>query len=511
MANTNRPSVNTHQQIIIPPNGSGLLMPGNVRLRYYNNYPVVLKQIGQDPEYYVKRRPPCGALTYDVTTSTTQQGVSSSWYDPYLSRLWFVNYQDVCYIDPFSGNSAIEDLGRLQAFPSLSSIIQFKVADKDYVCVLDTSSGFMSKLHFYDRQTGVFVKTVDLNIRTNKIVFMDGYIFMSDAYTSQQRIYNTTIGNEEELLEGASFLDAEMQGDPVMTIAYHHNHIAAFGRNTIEFFYNAEIEIGSPLQRQVAYAQTIGLYDNGIPSVTSEAPAWAMCEIQDDIYFVGALNKNIEGLFRLRKFKAEKVSDYAFDTILRRFRYPKLYPFDLEGEMCVLVCDLTEVMAPYIFIPSKEIAIEINWGFVPIHATVVSTGFDHATMLFKSGTTQPFMSSGRVAWPFGSLNSETFTSQYTTDYIDLNNNAKKHWKYVDVIGAFGTNLVAIGYRNDNYAFDNAEFVNLPYRDASNEASKLNLRFRNLGVSRRQGYTVFIDGPDDYLYRGLAVGYNQWGE
>lgn len=523
MANTNRPTVNTHQQVIVPANGDAVLGRVGNRLRYYNNYPVVEKQIGQDPKYYVKRRPPVEASGINVTTAPQINRISSVFYDQASKYTWFVNDRTPTFLVPGIATPT-EDINRLDAttlsgigFYPDTSIEKYSVAETDWIVIASTSVVGNTKFHYYD-DSGIFNETVDsATVMNGKLVFMDGYMFMASNAGQGQRIYNSTLGNPKEWLIGASFIDAEMSSDQIISLARHHNHIVAFGRRSIEFFYNSSNEIGSPLTRQVAYAKTdVGLYNFGSPGSFEGAFAEnAMIEVGDVIYFIATANGNMLGLYKIDNFQLEKISDYTLDVELRSMMYPKLATFDLNGETCVMVLDQMGVNLPLIFIPSMKITIEFSWAFNPTNAVAAgSWGRSFGTVLFKTDGVDRnciYFSGDYQYVNYLVQQTEDFASQYVVDYLDFNNNARKHWKYVDLLGSFGTNRVAIGYRNDNYGYDNSTFVNLPYVTASDAGPINNIRFRNLGNSRRQGYTIFFTGVQDYLYKGIAVGYNQWGE
>jgi hypothetical protein len=513
MANTNKPSVNTHQTVIIPPTG-GPIFGSNAQLfRYYNNYPVVIRQLGQDPVYYVKRRPPAMVYAQVVVDGTAIRAVLA---DPDDESFWFCTNRSVVYKSALG--APYEDTNRLHTTVYTSTMTHFRAGIDNWIVVLEhgnTGGSVSTRMHFYDATTKAYSSTTVLNtvIEANSLVFLDGYLFMpSSKFDASQRIYNTTLGNPKEVLHGASFIDAEMAGDALVVLAKHHNHLVAFGRSSIEFFYNSANEVGSPLARNAAYAQNMGMYDAGSAAALGVAGNRSYVEIDDDIYFLGARNKNIQGLFRLRNFKVEKVSDQVLDSKLRQGRYIKLSPYDLEGETCVMMSEGGTGNVVRMFIPSAGIACEFQWSVDVINSLVVAgTHESPTTLLFYGHNTYPIMQSGRLSIEFLTQLHESFVSQYMVDYQDFNNNARKHWKHVDVLGSFGNNLVGLAYFKDNYSRDNTNLVNLPYMDGARVGDTNTFRFRNLGMSRRQGYIVYVSGEDPYLYKGVSIGYNQWAD
>ncbi len=516
MANTNLPRTSTHQQVIIPPVGGGLYGRDKTLFRYFNNYPVIVKQLGQDPDYYVKPRPPATDLPSAFNSTTVTKIHAAHSENDSDGSVWWVDGSSIKFRNALGSITGPLDL--MHSIVYSASFTHFRAGIDSAMCLLDfgnTGGTISTKLHFYSSGGGSLsgVTTLPTEIWGNRAVFLDGYLFIaSHKDEASQRIYNSTLGNPEEWLAGANFIDAEMTGDSIVTLAKHHNHIVAFGRDSIEFFYNSANEVGSPLSRQAGYAQNIGMYDQGVIEQYSYPSDRSFIEINDDIYFLAARNNNLLGLYRLRKFAVEKVSDAVLDDKLRRTRYNRLQKFDLNGEHVVLILDEEKLAAPTVWIPSTEAYCEFQWTFYPERTLPTGGIFGIPnTFMFKSGTNYPIALSGERDNETGVNIVESMTSQYQVDYLDFNNNAYKHWKYVDVLGSFGSNGVAIAYRNDSFGLDNASIVNLPYQYPGSVTAEKMIRFRNLGRSRRQGYAIFFSGSDDYLYKGIAVGYNQWGE
>ena len=337
MANTNRPTTSTHQQLIVPPNGDAVLGRSSNKFRYYNNFPLVEKQIGQDPKYYVKRRPPVENTGIVMSSVPGLNGVGSVYYEPVFKTMWFTNQRTVVMTNNTS-TTPTEDVDRIIAptagtgFPE-TSIEAYLVGDTHYICVMATTTGNFTRIYFYS-PAGTFLEEVAISAASfrGKLVFLDGYLFAAGA---NQRIYNSTIGNPKEWLIGANFLDAEMDRDPLLTLAKHHNHIVGFGSDTIEFFYNNANEIGSPLQRQVAYAsREVGLFSHlavGTGFGADTQPDNSLVEIGEVIYFIGSNDGICQGLYKIENFKVTKVSDHSLDLRLRETIYPKLTTFDLNG------------------------------------------------------------------------------------------------------------------------------------------------------------------------------------
>lgn len=77
------------------------------------------------------------------------------------------------------------------------------------------------------------------------VVSLDGYLFVMDANGD---IYNSANG-DPSTWGATDFKNAELEGDPGVSLAKHLNYLIAFGEWTTEVFYDAANATGSPLNR----------------------------------------------------------------------------------------------------------------------------------------------------------------------------------------------------------------------------------------------------------------------
>lgn len=75
-------------------------------------------------------------------------------------------------------------------------------------------------------------------------VYMDGYIFILD---SDGKIYNSDL--QDPLTWNGDFITPEMYPDKAVYLSRQLNQIVAVGTYSVEFFYDAAEEVGSPLAR----------------------------------------------------------------------------------------------------------------------------------------------------------------------------------------------------------------------------------------------------------------------
>ena len=116
-----------------------------------------------------------------------------------------------------------------------------------------------------------------------------------------------------------SVIDTEREADSVAYLGKHRDHIVALGHRTIEFFYDAGLTNGSPLQRRQDIFHNIGT-----PFANS------VIELGDEIYFIGQEPSGVQGVYVLRNFQIEKLSNRSLDFLLNKIPYPKNLSGDPE-------------------------------------------------------------------------------------------------------------------------------------------------------------------------------------
>lgn len=181
----------------------------------------------------------------------------------------------------------------------------------------DTSSGWSDTIigfteFLYDDGTvdliisagNATAKFTTVGVRANLIyaftanpypVFLDGYLFLSEVDTGN--IYNSNL-NDPTTFSASSIISAESYPDVVLAIARSGQYIVAFGKSSIQFFYDAANPTGTPLAPQTT-TLNIGYYGG-------------LASYQGDLYFLGAATNGNISLFKLSGLKAEAIADLSF-------------------------------------------------------------------------------------------------------------------------------------------------------------------------------------------------------
>lgn len=137
-----------------------------------------------------------------------------------------------------------------------------------------------------------------------RITTLDGYIFLIKKDT--QDIYNSNNNNPLAYTSG-EFISVEMEADNLVEIAQLSNYLVAFGKNSLEYFYDAANASGSPLQRNDTFFKNIG-YIGGLSKIGNK------------LIFTG---KTVNGLLDIFIVEDSKVSSIESQLIRKLFNNNK--------------------------------------------------------------------------------------------------------------------------------------------------------------------------------------------
>lgn len=135
----------------------------------------------------------------------------------------------------------------------------------------------------------------DMPVHLPYPVFLDGYLFIVKVSTAD--IYNSNLNNPLAYTAG-DFISAEMRPDGLSYLAVLNNYILAFGNGSIEYFWDASIASGSPLQRNDTPVKLTG-FIGGISKIANK------------LYFIGYDENTMPTVFLLDDFKIKDVGSEA--------------------------------------------------------------------------------------------------------------------------------------------------------------------------------------------------------
>lgn len=154
--------------------------------------------------------------------------------------------------------------------------------------IVDSASG---ELMVINAAAGVLVGAAPVGLEAG-VVNLNGRIYVAKAGA----IYNSDLNSPTTGY--TDFVSAERVGDDIACLERHHDHIVAFGYQSIEFFYDSGTSPGSPLQRREDVQYNVGLLHSN--SLSRE---------DDVIYFLGGKDGRVTGLYKLENFQIERITD----------------------------------------------------------------------------------------------------------------------------------------------------------------------------------------------------------
>ena len=200
------------------------------------------------------------------------------------------------------------------------------------------------------------VTDVDLpSTIAGKAVTLDGYLFIID---DTGVIWHSDL-DDATSWNALNFIEAERENDVGVSLARHHDHIVAFGRGTIEFFYNAGNETGSVLSRR----QDI-FYNTGTPY------AHGVWEDGDIVYFLGRSQRGDYSIYTLYNFQLKVISIPEINTFITSVYaqggyFPLISGFSARGHtfICMTIYSINTNLTPtYSFVYDMNTQLWGLWG-----------------------------------------------------------------------------------------------------------------------------------------------------
>lgn len=520
MAFSKTPEGDTHNVKRVPAVGTAFLVP-NVTdaipgtLNYYNCFPHVEKQFGAQPKFSVQKREPyisalSGTTGANVNASFSRWTISAVNDD----NIYFARNNTYYYAQySGSGSVTITSIGtytnayKTAVTQGINSSNERRIIAADATTIntwLEDGSGFTT--------TAITPSIVP----TGGLVYLDGYLF---AIATNRRIYNSGAGGVFTTWATTNFIDAEIYPDMSLYLAKHRNHLVVFGESSTEFFYDAAIEVGSPLSRQEQYASKIGAH-------IVEGEYKATCYVADDIYFIGKTDNETLGLGRVRDFKVEILPSAALDQVLNSPTDNRIFSIEtwtvnnVPQVLIKISKGGTGEPTGIVYNPETE-----SWWTIDmsdIGGNVITTG-GFGDLVIGTQVFNKQWSSLSARYPFfltcGSLReSATITVKYPdkdwttsntayvwTDNIDMDVNRWKHVYKVAAIGAYGANVLTLSFCPNNI-YNTYTTVTPTYTQSTIGADN-DITWTNLGQFRQFSLRMQMTGAAPAAHLGFEVGYN----
>jgi hypothetical protein len=254
----------------------------------------------QEVIQYLYARPACTGVAYH-TQNTTGSNIRGMHYWADLDFLFYAIDHDLYLQDMNLGTIT----RFVNAFPTTTGYFrtvgfcEFQYTSTNTVVIVATDGTTLVTVD----STKTLVTCVDPDLPAPHQpfpVYIDGYVFLSKTNTGD--IYNSDLDNPVSWTPG-NFITVETEADNVLSIMKHKNYLVAFGSESIEFFYDAGISSGSPLQRYEAAFH--GIAYNGTP---------ASCG--DSIYFLGHTKEGGGDIFEIKNMTITPIGDVKMKKLL---------------------------------------------------------------------------------------------------------------------------------------------------------------------------------------------------
>lgn len=513
MAFTKAPVSDTHNTVRIPSLGSSFLMTGTSKfpytLSYYNCFPLKERQHARDPKYRVSKREP-----YKVAHTVTTNSSTDHWGPVVVStadtgEVYFGKGNTIYKVVYNSGSPIISTI-TTDSGAGYYSGTEALQADGSNCYVFLVNGGKIIK---WDSAGTVTTATPSQGLDCLKgLVFLNGYLFALGNTNSF--IYNSDPGNDFLTWNTTNFTNAEIFPDTSIAIAKHKNHLVVFGKQSIEFFYDAAIEIGSPLTRQQSYTSQVGLSSANVGSIQT-----CIAEIGDDLYFIGREKNSSRALYRIRDFKVEQIESQYIAAALNDneagadvFGVETIYVNN--NPMIKVIMSNTSNFEVPVYYPENDTwclfsGTDLGQGDYRIGTMFTNSRWSAdgnnqtgAGYFFYRNETTPTTVEIRTS---DSTWTNSLTAYYTSEVIDFGINFWKHIARVDVIGDYGVNSITLKY------YPSASYTTAvtcsPVQSPSTNGNFNNVSWYNLGRYRRFALQLEMAGAGPALHEAFEVTYN----
>jgi hypothetical protein len=530
MAYTKAPTENTHNVVrletkgnnfLVTDNGSSFVSASPITLNYIDCFPLTEKQWGSEAKKAIHKREAWKTAATSSGLITSSAGLGG--------RVVVSETEDSVHFVKFNSYYRMTGVGGLSPVTNLISAagagawycggtLAVDNANANRVCFMDNSGQLFTWL---EDGTGLTTTAVVGPTGFRNLVFLNGYLF---AAAPDGKIYNSNPGGVLTTWNSTNFIVPEIYPDKVQWLDTHKNYLVAFGSNTIEFFYDNAIEVGSPLARQESYTSRVGIVTSGVQGRNQNT-----AKINDDVYFVGKNINNTRSLYRIRDFRVEEVSNQYLNGFLNWVGTSSEYSVFLGIQSIIInnnpmiivsmANDNYSSVIEYVYFPEEDVAWQMQTS-----ETVGAVNTDFPGYNFRlGGTFNTTFAASLLYIPIQlsvsaatatEITVKTFnfdkdisiTSVVYTDVFDLGINRYKHIARMDAIGDYGDNTLSLAYNpSPNYQ---ETYVNCtPDVVPSTIGYENNISWYNLGAYRRMSFKFTMAGIGPGIHEAFDIEYN----
>ena len=299
MAFSNTPSGDTYRTVSIKLDGSAMYRYGNLSTQrdsqIINMFYDRVSQENKEREVRLQKRPGLVATTYSLNKGAAND-VLRGFFNDVDSNTFYWSVNDKVYSVSPDSSATTRTVTTLASISGYVGFCTYLKSDGTRYVVI--SDGTELWIDDYVATTCTKVTDVDLPTPHQPYpIYLNGYLFLIKSDTGD--IYNS-VNDDPTSWEPDEFISAEINSDYAVRLFKMKNYLICFGSASVEYFWDAGNETGSPLSRNDSPTRNIGYITGG-------------SQTGDLVFFVGQDEKQNIGVYVVEGFKVLKVSTSIVD------------------------------------------------------------------------------------------------------------------------------------------------------------------------------------------------------
>lgn len=311
---------------------------------------------------------------------------------------------------------------------------------------------------------------------------IDGYLLVVKKDTAD--IYNSN-NDDPFTWTAGDFITAESLPDTINKTTRMNNYYIAFGRKSIEFFWDAGEPSGSPFRRNETPFKTTGYIGGHMQS-------------GNEIYFVGKSDGNSPEVFLLKEFQLTPISSYA----VKRSLETTDLSFDIKGHSISYGGHnfYMLVLAECCWVYDTDLHVWYKWkykGLSTFNINACVTGFnsEFKTLFSISGDPNLYEFNANVFQDNGT----SFTCDTITDLEEFGTINQKVINRLSLHADKINASVSVSWSDDDY-----QTFSTPISVSLNQELPC---LRRLGRTRRRAFKISFTGNARFRMRQLEAEIN----
>lgn len=316
-------------------------------------------------------------------------------------------------------------------------------------------------------------------------IFLDGYLFV--AKPGGQDIYNSNLDDPTTWTPG-DFISAEMYPDSIVGLSRNNNYIYAIGQSSVEFFYDAANDSGSPLARHASAVQQFGTPWLGSVVATDK-----------EVFMVAQLQAGGLTVFSIDGFKEAEIATPSIQNALNVHRQGGGTAYgnvaQLGGQKVYI---LTVGSRTFVWACTDKVWFE--WNFVNNPVSFMDSGTGYPYVFLSSLSSNYIGQFTPVA--FKDID-DVITCTLITSKFDFDTMDRKRMDSLVLIGdspTTGNTAVSIQWSDDDYnTWSTARTLNI---------NPTYSNIHRLGMFRRRAFKIVYSLIAPIRWEGLEITVNR---